>query len=86
MKTKKGRNSSKILKKTITLQKEKQKEESENKYKNNWKTSNKLAISTYLSVVTLNVSGLTAPIERHRAADWIKKDKNLLYVAYKRLT
>ena len=45
-----------------------------------------MAISTHLSIITLNVNGLTAPIERHRAADWIKKDKNLLYVAYKRLT
>ena len=45
-----------------------------------------MAISTYLSIITLNVNGLTTPIERHRAAVWIKKDKNFLYVANKRLT
>ena len=30
----------------------------EKNYKNNWKTSNKMAISTYLSIITLNVSRL----------------------------
>ena len=44
-------------------------------YKNNWKTSNKMAISTYLSIVTLNINGLNAPIKRHRVADWIKNRK-----------
>lgn len=27
---------------------------------------NKLAISTYLPIITLNVGGLNAPIKRHR--------------------
>ena len=30
------------------------------------KTSNKMAIGTYLSVIKLNVNGLNAPIKRHR--------------------
>ena len=38
----------------------------ENKY-------NKMAISTHLSITTLNVSGLNALIKRHRVADWIKQ-------------
>ena len=32
-----------------------------------------MAISTYLSIVTLNVNGLNAPIKRHRVTEWIKK-------------
>ena len=32
-----------------------------------------MAISTYLSIVTLNVNGLNAPIERQRVIEWIKK-------------
>ena len=31
-----------------------------------------MAINTYLSIITLNVNGLNAPIKRHRMADWIK--------------
>ena len=29
----------------------------------------KIAINTYLSIITLNVNGLNAPIKRHRVAD-----------------
>ena len=42
-------------------------------YKNNQKTSNKMEIIKYLSVITLNVNGLNAPIKRHRMVDWLKK-------------
>ena len=31
--------------------------------------------NTYLSIITLNVNGLNDLIKRHRAADWIKKQK-----------
>ena len=34
-----------------------------------------MAISTYLSVITLNVNGLNASIKRHRVVDWIKKQE-----------
>ena len=34
-----------------------------------------MAINTYLTIITLNVNGLNAPIKRHRGADWIKKQK-----------
>ena len=41
----------------------------------NWKMRFKMAINKHLSIITLNVSGLNAPIKRHRVADWIKKQK-----------
>ena len=31
-----------------------------------------MAINNHLSIVTLNVNGLNAPIKRHRVAEWIK--------------
>ena len=34
----------------------------------------KKAINNYLSIINLNVNGLTAPIKRHRIAEWIRKD------------
>ena len=34
-----------------------------------------MAINNHLSIITLNVNGLNAPIKRHRGADWIKKQK-----------
>ena len=34
-----------------------------------------MVINTYLSIITLNVNRLNAPIKRHRVADWIKKEK-----------
>jgi len=35
----------------------------------------KMAINNHLSIITLNVNGLNAPIKRHRVEDWIKKQK-----------
>ena len=35
-----------------------------------------MAINMYLSVITLNVNGLNAPIKRYRMADWIIKQKS----------
>ena len=32
-----------------------------------------MAMNNYLSIITLNVSGLNAPIKRHRIAEWIRK-------------
>ena len=31
-----------------------------------------MAVSAYLLIITLNVSGLNAPIKRHRVNEWIK--------------
>ena len=36
-------------------------------------TSKKMAIGTYISIITLNVNGLSAPTKRHRLAEWITK-------------
>ena len=33
----------------------------------------KMAIGTYVSVITLNVNRLNAPTKRHRLAEWIQK-------------
>ena len=32
-----------------------------------------MEIGTYISIITLNVNGLNAPIKRHRLAEWIQK-------------
>ena len=44
-----------------------------------------MAVRTYLSIATLNVNGLNAPIERYKVAEWIEK-KTHIYAAYKRHT
>ena len=32
-----------------------------------------MAMNNYLSIITLNVNGINAPIKRHRIAEWIRK-------------
>ena len=32
-----------------------------------------MAMNNYLSIITLNVNGLNAPIKRHKIAEWIRK-------------
>ena len=34
-----------------------------------------MAINNHLSIITLNVNGLNAPMKRHRVAEWIKRQK-----------
>ena len=34
-----------------------------------------MTVNSDLSIITLNVNGLNAPIKRHRVAEWIKKKK-----------
>ena len=41
----------------------------------NWNIRFKMAINSHLSIITLNVNGLNAPIKRHRVAEWIKRQK-----------
>ena len=36
-------------------------------------TIKKIAIGTYISIITLNVNGLNAPTKRHGLAEWIQK-------------
>ena len=45
-----------------------------------------MVISTSLSIISLNVNGLNAPNKRYRMAEWIKKYKSDVYVAYRRLS
>ena len=33
----------------------------------------KMAIGTYISIITLNANGLNAPTKRHRLAEWIQR-------------
>ena len=42
-------------------------------YRNKDFNGNSMSIKTYLSIITLNVNGLNAPIKWHRVADWIKR-------------
>ena len=51
------------------------KKDRKEKHRINWKTRFKMAINTYLSIITLNVNGLNAPIKKHRVADWINRQK-----------
>lgn len=45
-----------------------------------------MALNTYPSVITLNVTGLNVPIKRHRVTEWVKKkNKTRVYSAYKSL-
>ena len=44
-----------------------------------------MAISTYLSKITLNENGQYYQIKKHRVAEWIK-NKTHLYAVYKGLT
>ena len=39
------------------------------------KAVNKIAISTYLSIITLNLNRLNAPIKRNTVAEWMKKQE-----------
>ena len=45
----------------------------EKRAKNQPQTMKKMAIGTYISIITLNVNGLNAPTKRHRLAEWIQK-------------
>ena len=40
-------------------------------YKNKSKTINKMALRTYILIITLNVNRLHASFRRHRLAEWI---------------
>ena len=42
-----------------------------------------MATGWYLSIITLNVNRLNAPIKRQRLAEWIQK-QDLIYAVYKR--
>jgi len=46
-------------------------------YKIHPKQLRKMAIGTYISIITLNGNGLNAPTKRHRLAEWIQKQDPL---------
>ena len=50
----------------------KKKTRTEKNYQNDRNMINKMAISVYLSILTSNVSGLSALIKRRSIAGWIK--------------
>ena len=47
-------------------QKRRNRKKNREELQSNWKTNNKMAVSTYLSIITLNASGLNTLIKRHR--------------------
>ena len=55
----------------ITREQEKKRGKKSNKNKS--KTINKMAIRTYISIISLMVNGLNAPMKRHRLAKWTQK-------------
>ena len=40
----------------------------------------KMAIGTYISIISLNVNGLNVPMKRHRLAEWIQKQDHIYSV------
>lgn len=64
--------------------KEQEKKGSEKICRNNHKTSNKMAIDTSLSIITVNVNGLNTLIKTHRVSEWVE-NKTHLYAIYKRI-
>ena len=38
----------------------------------------KMAIGTYISIITLNVNGLNLPTKRHKLAEWIQKQESYI--------
>ena len=76
--TKKKKHPKTTLKIVITSQKKKTKEEGKKnhpqKRENKSRTINKMAIRTYILIITLNVNGLNPPTKRHSLAEWIQKE------------
>jgi len=38
-----------------------------------------MPLNSYPSIITRNANGLNAPIKRHRASEWIKKEDPLIF-------
>ena len=60
-------------------------QEKEKDLQNQPQTIKKMAIGTYISIITLNVNGLNDPTKRHRLAEWIQ-NQDPIYAAYKKPT
>ena len=59
-------------------------QENKKDLQNQPQTSKKMAIGTYVSIITLKENGLNAPTKRHRLAE--NKNKTHIYAVYKRPT
>ena len=55
------------------------------KRKNQPQIIKKMAIGTYISIITLKENGLNAPAKRHRLAEWVQ-EQDLYFAAYKKPT
>ena len=55
------------------------------KDKNQPQIIKKMAIGTYISIITLKENGLNAPAKRHRLAEWVQ-EQDLYFAAYKKPT
>ena len=51
----------------------KETQEKNRTYKNKPKTIKKMVMGTYISIITVNMNGLSAPTKRHRLTAWIQK-------------
>lgn len=69
------RKKSKCITKENKQSMKKNKKGSEKIFRINHKTSNKMAIGMYVSIITLNVNGLNAAKRRHRMIQWVKKKR-----------
>ena len=83
--TKKKKESKHNSKVSHQITREQKRKGQKNTYKNKSKTINKMAIRTYMSIITLNVNGLNDPT---KDKDWLNgyKNKTHIYVVYKRST
>ena len=65
---------------------QKKKKGTKKTYKNKSKTINKMEMRTHISIITLNVNGLNAPIKKE--IEWLNgyKNKTHIYAVYKRPT
>ena len=70
-------NSNTTLKTVIKPQEERTREGKKKSNKNKSKTINKMAIRTYIAIITLNVNGLNAPTKK---TDWLNGCKNKIHI------
>ena len=83
--TKKRKKQSKSNTTVIKSQEKKRGKEKKKDLQNKSKTINKMAIRTYVSIITLHVNELNTQTKRHRLAKWIK-NKTHIYAICKRPT
>ena len=84
--TKKKKQSIRFTKDRHQITEEENKRGRKKTFKNKSKTIKKMAIGTYISIMTLNVNGLNAPTKKDM--DWLNgyKNKTCIYALYERPT